>query len=1179
MYKDFLKIDRQFESAVNLTLDLNKHKKIEEYIPTEASLKVLNEYLSNIENDVPVKASVLIGPYGKGKSHLLLILAAIVSMDREDKKNLEVLKYLIKRIKENDKGTALIAEKIIRNKKRLMPVIINGGYSDLQQTFLLALKDALDRENIQNLTPNTYYQVACSTIAKWKKEYPNTYDQFCKILKDKKIGIESLVNNLEQYSQEAYQLFCKIHPLICAGAIFNPMINMDIVSMYKIVNEEICKKYNYSGMIVIFDEFSKFLENTKLQSPGELKILQDFAEFANRTKVNQVHLLCITHKPIGYYTRDLSPERAMAYRTVEGRFKENYFVSSSEQNYQLIKNSIKHVETKFSIYVKENKVYFHSLMEKINTLGVFPQGIDTFNDIVLGCFPLHPLTTFIAIRISELVAQNERTLFTFLAGHQKYTLRNFVKTYEGNKTLTADILYDYFRDCFQKELTNETIITTFTQTEAILTKECSAIQRKILKVMALIQMINQPNLIQANDVLLKVAIEEDEETIISEIEDLKRKNYIFKRNSDQVYICLNTSNVNLRSKINQNKKIQTKSIDRKGILEKIVPLGYTLPKQFNDKYHMIRFFKNEFITYDELMTIQSIETILGEKRCDGLIAFLLIDEKDDKSSIENKIAELNDPRLIVYVPNKAFDIDEYLKEYIAIQLLKQDKSLIEHDTPVIEELEIYELDVVQAITNYSKNYFALDNQDYKWITLSNMDGVFSKMQLSRILTEICEEVYSRTPILANELINKHNISGPILTARNKLITNILLGEEFVTKGNSPDITIGRALITNKGILEDNIQDKGLKEVLEIIDRFINQSDGMLQNIGQLYDELQKAPYGIRKGVIPVYVAIYFKRYADYLVIYNKKKEVELNFETLRLMDKEPNNYFIFLEQGTSEKVAYLNAMKECFKVEKDSMSFHMQCVDILEAIKIWFRSLPKCSREAQLEDYLEEVGKQFKKQIVKFDINAREFLFDILPNKICRNSNFLKCAEEINALKEKYSNYYDELIEELIHYTKKSMDKKYEGELVGALKNWYKSVKEDAQYYVFDVQTNNLLEYIKYLEEYDEQKVISEIAYIITGLHIEDWEQRNVSEYKQRLENIKQEVIQTMSNSTEDENSVQIILKGSGETKQKIVKVDEISPLGETLLSSLMDALEEYGEAIDTSEKMGILIKVLESVI
>ena len=77
---------------------------------------------------------------------------------------------------------------------------------------------------------------------------------------------------------------------------------------------------------------------------------------------------------------------------------------------------------------------------------------------IKGCYPLHPISTFILPRLSEKVAQNERTLFTFLSSDQKYTLSAFLKTAEGDfPMLTPDYIYDYFEPLLRKEpYTSET---------------------------------------------------------------------------------------------------------------------------------------------------------------------------------------------------------------------------------------------------------------------------------------------------------------------------------------------------------------------------------------------------------------------------------------------------------------------------------------------------------------------------------------------------------------------------------------------------------------------------------------------------------------------------------------------------------------------------------------------------
>ena len=71
--KDFIEIDKKFQNSINLQLDIDNRKKLNNYIPTRSSINILNGFLENVINNKE-KANILIGPYGKGKSHLLLVL-------------------------------------------------------------------------------------------------------------------------------------------------------------------------------------------------------------------------------------------------------------------------------------------------------------------------------------------------------------------------------------------------------------------------------------------------------------------------------------------------------------------------------------------------------------------------------------------------------------------------------------------------------------------------------------------------------------------------------------------------------------------------------------------------------------------------------------------------------------------------------------------------------------------------------------------------------------------------------------------------------------------------------------------------------------------------------------------------------------------------------------------------
>ena len=82
-YNGLIGVNQDFQTSVNLEYDLNKTGKVQSYIPTEQSVKVLGAFLRSyyFNAESQNRATVLIGPYGRGKSHLLLVLSALTSLD------------------------------------------------------------------------------------------------------------------------------------------------------------------------------------------------------------------------------------------------------------------------------------------------------------------------------------------------------------------------------------------------------------------------------------------------------------------------------------------------------------------------------------------------------------------------------------------------------------------------------------------------------------------------------------------------------------------------------------------------------------------------------------------------------------------------------------------------------------------------------------------------------------------------------------------------------------------------------------------------------------------------------------------------------------------------------------------------------------------------------------------
>ena len=114
--RDVIKIDERFQTSVNIRFDIDKINKVDEFIPVKSTLAVLEEYLESIFEKKDNKATLLVGPYGKGKSHLLLVLLALLQ-NRDDRNWQSSIKKFYNKVNKQNKRVADCINKNILCKK------------------------------------------------------------------------------------------------------------------------------------------------------------------------------------------------------------------------------------------------------------------------------------------------------------------------------------------------------------------------------------------------------------------------------------------------------------------------------------------------------------------------------------------------------------------------------------------------------------------------------------------------------------------------------------------------------------------------------------------------------------------------------------------------------------------------------------------------------------------------------------------------------------------------------------------------------------------------------------------------------------------------------------------------------------------------------------------------------
>ena len=409
-----------FQYSVNIGYDLNSDDKLKNFIPTKSALELMEDVLLSTNPTSNERARVLVGAYGKGKSHIVLTILAMLM-----KRDLELFKKAMPRIKGNPRLYQCI-QNYYESDNKILPVIITGSNTSLSQAFLLALHRTLSMNSLLNVMPETNYKAAVNVIERWKKEFPDTYQKLKTVLD---IPVDKFVEELQNYNIGAYEKFEKVYPTLTAGSLFNPFIGFDVVDLYEEAIKGL-KTKGYTGLYVIYDEFSKFLEtNITEASVSDTKMLQDFAEKCNRSGEFQMHLMLISHKEIANYIDKLPKQKVDGWRGVSERFKHIHLNNNFTQTYEIVESAIQKKKSLWSPFCKEFESGFAGIFQLYQTHKIFNDLQDeSIERTIYGCYPLHPVSTFILPRLSERVAQNERTLFTFISAPGISTLPSFLET-------------------------------------------------------------------------------------------------------------------------------------------------------------------------------------------------------------------------------------------------------------------------------------------------------------------------------------------------------------------------------------------------------------------------------------------------------------------------------------------------------------------------------------------------------------------------------------------------------------------------------------------------------------------------------------------------------------------------------------------------------------------------------
>lgn len=750
-------------------------------------------------------------------------------------------------------------------------------------------------------------------------------------------------------------------------------------------------------LLIVVDEFGKVLEHAAKNNPEkELYFLQKLSELVN-VPARKMMMLTTLHQNFGAYAKGLTEAQANEWTKVKGRFKEITFVEPVEQLLYLASAQLQKERT---ISDSENA---KSLFELAKETRYVPK------DFPLGtAVQLYPLDLFSAYTITTAIqryGQNERSLFTFLAAKGTNSISEFEpsehQTYNLQKVYDYILynFYSYLKEANADSMSWSTIQVSIERVEG----QDWANEEEMLQAVKLVKAIGLLNLFGTAGFKLT---ERNLTDYAREAMAIKNAKEIIQKLSAKKIIRFAAYKERLMLFEGTDVDLEAEIREAGMMVSRPVTFVDELNVFFNRRISPVKahFYQKGTPRFFDYMIREEPIDIVPTGDTDGYIELIFSTHKKALEEIKNFSSETEHALIFAYFTNTEDIIDHLynIKKYMYLLervLDKNDRVAVTE----IQKLKEYEETLLNKAI--SDNLFSYKNR-VVWVFAGKEQKVQSHRDFNQLLSKVCNEVYSKTPVMNNELFNKHKLSGTITAARKSYLT--YLTEHYSENGMGfpedkfpPEKTIYSSLLLNTGLhqngdFNDKPTNKGFMPLWDACEEFLKSSENKARKISELIKVLSAQPYKIKQGFLEFWIPTYFFIKRQDFALYDASKGAfmpNVNMEFFDLLQKHPGDFEIKKFAVDGVKLGFFNQYRRFINLGDE---FSITNASFIETIK------PFLSFYVRLDEYTKHTRKFDHESTMRFrDVLAKakdpeKAFFEDLPEALGFTQEKLKQEEFIN---------------------------------------------------------------------------------------------------------------------------------------------------------------------------------------
>lgn len=623
---------------------------------------------------------------------------------------------------------------------------------------------------------------------------------------------------------------------------------------------------DYEGVLLIIDELGKFLEHAAFTG-GDIGFYQELAETAARCKGKLV-VIGILHQAFEQYASRLGTTMQQEWAKVQGRYIDIPLLASSDETLSLIAKAIQ------TDYPHSQNLNIANQIAKLTP----NQNEISFTQLLNDCWPLHPLTALMLGPASrKRFGQNERSIFSFLTSAEPFSFSEIMQTLAADAATLYWPYYfwDYLKANFEPGIQGSSdghrwalITDALARTEA----RFPLLHMQIVKTIGLIELFRSGLAISARLELLYASLSWTQYEIDEALNELAQASILIFRKHLNAWAIYAGSDFDIDEAVASAK--QTLGTIDLSKAQQNLELNPIIARRHYAEKGAIRWLNRTIIL--EQNVDRHLSNLKFSGTCFGEFLLVIPAEHHTNQSLQqlqSRLIAQAPEAVLISISTDAQDFIQQLQDLNALEHIRSHREELHADQVALREIEARMQAIRHTLTDAIQ---ALFNQAKWWHR-----GDLQVGGLTQIASQVANLIYPHAPIVLSELVNRNTLSSNAVKAQKDLLRAMLSNshlENFGFESMSAAAGLYHTTIKTLGMhrqIDNEWQicvpastEKSFSvfELWQTAENCLFKPQA-LTTLNELYCLWSKAPFGVNKGLLPIFALAFYSANRKHLAVY------------------------------------------------------------------------------------------------------------------------------------------------------------------------------------------------------------------------------------------------------------------------------------------------------------------------